>query len=114
MVSVATTMKATINPKGTSLCGKGHKQDQENYEWESSQVQAKEVKVGNPPHTHTVSKPTHVRRVQDIGNASEIETSNLKQSCMYTDRLLYQNLMETTNQKSTIKTHTQKAIQTQH
>lgn len=79
MVSIAYLsiyVKATINPKGTSLCGKGY-QDQEKHEWESSQVQAKEVKVGDPPHTDKSIK------TNSIGNASEIETSNLKQSCMY-------------------------------
>ena len=45
------------------------------------------VKVGNHPHTNMISKPPTVRKVpmQDISNAFEIETSNLRQSCLHTD-----------------------------
>ena len=43
----------------------------------------------------------------DIGNAFETKWPG-KNNLVYIYRLLYQNLMVTTNQKSTIDTHTQK------
>ena len=52
--------------------------------------------------------------MQNPGTAFVIETSNFKQSCVYIYRLLYQNLMVTTNQNSAIDTHTNKKKKFQH
>ena len=67
------------------------------------------VKVGNHLHTNMIIKTSNYekRRVQmqDTGNAFKLEDQQLK-TILFIYRLLYQNLMVTTNQKSTIDTHT--------
>ena len=80
------------------------------------------VKVGNYPHTNMISKPATVRRGEYKCRKWEmhlkLRDEQLKTSLyIYIHRLLYQNLMETANQNTTIDTHTHthtKAIQTQH
>ena len=65
------------------------------------------VKVGNHPHINMISKPAKVRR-EYKGSILEmhwkLRDKQLK-TILCTYRLLYQNLMGTTNQKSTKDTH---------
>ena len=73
------------------------------------------VKVGNHPHTN-ISEPAFVQRESNKCRILEIHLKLKDQQvkkALYIHRLLYQNLMVTTNRKSTIDTHTQKKIQTQ-
>ena len=69
------------------------------------------VKVGNHPYTNMISKPTIMRRGECKCKILEMHLKLRDQqlkTILYIYRLLYQNLMVTTNQKSTIDTHTQK------
>ena len=62
-------------------------------------VKTKTVKVGNHPYTNMISKPAIVRR----------GGYKCRSLYIYIYRLLYQNLMVITNQKSTIDTQTRKS-----
>ena len=65
--------------------------------WKRPQLESRKLQMGKltgkgkhkgrKPHINMVSKSATMRRVQmqDTGNTLEIETSNLKQSCSYTD-----------------------------
>ena len=70
------------------------------------------VKAGNHPHTNMISKPAIMRRgeykCRILKMHLKLRDHKLKQSCIYIYRLLYQNLMVTANQKSTIDIHTKK------
>ena len=65
------------------------------------------VKVGNHPHTNMVSKPAIVRRdykYRIMKMHLKLRNKQLK-TILHICRMLYQNLVGTTNQKSTIDTH---------
>ena len=75
------------------------------------------VKVGNHPHANMISKPAIVRRAEYKFRILEMHLKLKKtafKTILYIYRLLYQNLMVTTNQKSTIDTHTQKKKESKH
>ena len=69
------------------------------------------VRVGNHLHTNMISKPTTVRQGDHkhriLEMHSKLKDQQLK-TILHIYRLLYQNLMGTTNQKSTVDTHTEK------
>ena len=74
------------------------------------------IKVGNHPHTNMISKPAIMRRgkykCRILEMHLKLKDQQLK-TTLFIYRLLYQNLMVSANQKSTIDTYTQieKAIQ---
>ena len=72
------------------------------------------VKTGNDAYSN-ISKPAIVRRVQCriLGMHLKLRDQELKTS-VYIYRLLYQNIMVTTNQKSTINTQTTKKKSSKH
>ena len=68
------------------------------------------VKVGNHPHTNMLSKPAIVRRgykCRMLETHLKLRDQQLK-TILYIYRQLYQNLMVTTNQNSTIEIPTKK------
>ena len=69
------------------------------------------VKVGNHPHTNAEWKPAIVRR-REYECSWNKETSNIKEFCRF--RWLYQNLRQTTNQKSKTDTNIKKNKQSKH
>ena len=75
------------------------------------------VKVGNHPHINMISKPATMRRGDYKCRKWELHLKLRDQqfkTTLYIYRLLYQNLMGTANQKSTIDTHTKKTKQPKH
>ena len=74
------------------------------------------VKVGNYPHTNMISKPGIARREHKCRRLEmhlKLKDQQLK-TILFIYRMLYQNLMITTNQKSTIDTHTKKKKESKH
>ena len=76
------------------------------------------VKVGNHLHTNMISKPAIVGRGEHKCRILEMHwklSDQQLKTILYIYKPLYQNLMGTINQKSTIDTHTkkEKAIQKQ-
>ena len=69
------------------------------------------VKVGNHPHTNMISKAVIMRgrehKCRILEMHLKLRDQKLK-TIMYLYKLLYQNLMVTTNQKSIIDIHTKK------
>ena len=75
------------------------------------------VKVGSHPHTNMISKPAVVRRGEYKCRILEMHLrlrDHQLKTILYIYRLLYKNLMVTTDQKSTIDTHTKKKKQSKH
>ena len=75
------------------------------------------VKVGNHPHTRMISTPAIVRRgeykCRILEMCLKLRDQQFK-TIIYLYRLLYQNLMVTTNQKSIIDIHTKKKKESKH
>ena len=69
------------------------------------------INVGNHPHTNMISKPVIGRggeyKCRILEMHLKLRAQQLK-TIMYIYRLLHQNLMATTNQKSKIDTHPHK------
>ena len=72
------------------------------------------IKVGNHPHTNIILKQAIMRKreckCRILGKHLKLRDQQLK-TVFYTYRLLYQNIMGTTDQKSI---HTKKKKQTKH
>ena len=75
------------------------------------------VNLRNHTHANMIPKPAIVRRIKMLlhtGNTFSIKRDQELQTILYTHQLLYQNLMVTANQKSTIDTHTDMKKQSKH
>ena len=75
------------------------------------------IKVGNHPYTNMIPKPALVRRGGYKCRILEMHlqlTDQQLKTIVYVYRFLHQNLMVTTNQKSTIYTHINKKKQFKH
>ena len=73
--------------------------------------------VGNHPHTSMISKLAIMGRGEYECRILEMHwklTDQQLKAILYIYRLLYQNLMGTTNQKCTTDTHTKKKKQSKH
>ena len=69
------------------------------------------VKAGNYPHTNMISKQATMRRGERKCQKEELHLKLRNQqlkTTLYIDKLLYQNLMGNTNQKTIIDTHTKR------